>query len=375
MGDILNDEIKQLIDKLNYYTKYYDMGQSLISDKEWDNMYFKLVDLENKSGIYLSDSPTQRINYQVVNKLNKVKHNHPMLSLDKTKSIDVIKSFLGNKDFICMAKMDGLTCSLRYLDGKLVSAETRGNGIEGEDILHNALQVKNIPNKINYKEELIIDGEIICTYNDFKNFEKEYKNPRNFASGSIRLLDSKESSMRNLTFIVWDIIKGLDEDRLSNKLLKADELGFTIVPFEINLPEYETIEQIMEIVKKSSSIYPIDGLVFKYDNCDEYIAAGKTDHHFKGGIAYKFYDDEYETTLKDIVYEVSRNGILTPVAVFEPIEIEGSIVSRASLSNLSILEETLGQPYVGQKIKICKFNMIIPGIVNAQNEKGEWIHG
>ena len=364
-ADIMN-QIHNLIDKLNVYTKFYDEGHPVISDKEWDDMYFELQNLENFYGIYLSDSPTQNINYQVVNKLNKVKHNHPMLSLDKTKSIDAIKSFLGNKDFICMAKMDGLTCSLRYLDGKLVSAETRGNGIEGEDILHNALQVKNIPNKINYKEELIIDGEIICTYNDFKDFEKEYKNPRNFASGSIRLLDSKESSMRNLTFIVWDIIKGLDEDRLSNKLLKANELGFTVVPFEVNLPEYKTIEQIMEIVKKSSSIYPIDGLVFKYDNCDEYISAGKTDHHFKGGIAYKFYDEEYETRLLDITYEVSRNGILTPVAVFEPINIDGTEISKASLSNLSILEDTLGQPYVGQKIWVTKRNQIIPKIERAE---------
>ena len=366
------NEIRKLIDKLNYYTKYYDMGQSLISDKEWDDMYFKLQDLENFYGVYFSDSPTQNVNYQVVNKLNKVKHNHPMLSLDKTKSIDAIKSFLGNKDFICMTKMDGLTCSLRYIDGKLVSAETRGNGIEGEDILHNALQVKNIPNKINYKEELIIDGEIICTYNDFKNFEKEYKNPRNFASGSIRLLDSKESSMRNLTFVVWDIIKGLDEeklltgcDRLSSKLLKADELGFTIVPFEINLPEYETIEQIMEIVKKSSSIYPIDGLVFKYDNCDEYIAAGKTDHHFKGGLAYKFYDEEYETTLKNIEWSMGRTGVLTPVAIFEPIEIDGAEVSRANLFNLSVARDTLhGTQYRlgwdGQKINVFKANQIIP---------------
>lgn len=359
------NKIQELVDKLNYYTKYYDMGQSLISDKEWDDMYFKLQDLENFYGVYLSDSPTQNVNYQIVNKLNKVKHNHPMLSLDKTKSIDAIKSFLGNKDFICMAKMDGLTCSLRYLDGKLVSAETRGNGIEGEDILHNALQVKNIPNKINYKEELIIDGEIICTYNDFKDFEKEYKNPRNFASGSIRLLDSKESSMRKLTFVVWDIIKGLDEDRLSSKLLKADELGFTIVPFEINLSEYETIEQIMEIVKKSSSIYPIDGLVFKYDNCDEYIAAGKTDHHFKGGLAYKFYDEEYETTLKNIEWSMGRTGVLTPVAIFEPIEIDGTEVSRANLFNLSVARETLhGTQYTlgweGQKINVFKANQIIP---------------
>ena len=374
MEDNINNKIRELIDKLNYYTQYYDKGESLISDKEWDDMYFKLVDLESKSGIYLSDSPTQTINYQVVNKLNKVKHNHPMLSLDKTKSIDAIKSFLGNKDFICMAKMDGLTCSLRYLDGKLVSAETRGNGIEGEDILHNALQVKNIPNKINYKEELIIDGEIICTYNDFKNFEKEYKNPRNFASGSIRLLDSKESSMRNLTFIAWDIIKGLDENRLSNKLLKADELGFTIVPFEVNLPEYETIEQIIEIVKKSSSIYPIDGLVFKYDNCDEYQAAGRTDHHFKGGIAYKFYDSCEQTKLLNITYEVSRNGVLTPVAIFEEIEIDGSTISKASLSNISILKQTLGEkPFIGQKIWISKRNQIIPKIEYAEDENGKRI--
>ena len=371
--NIYINKIQELVDKLNYYTKLYDEGHPAISDKEWDDMYFKLQDLENFYGVYLSDSPTQNVNYQVVNKLNKVKHNHPMLSLDKTKSIDAIKSFLGNKDFICMAKMDGLTCSLRYLDGKLVSAETRGNGIEGEDILHNALQVKNIPNKINYKEELIIDGEIICTYNDFKNFEKEYKNPRNFASGSIRLLDSKESSMRNLTFIVWDIIKGLDEDRLSSKLLKADELGFTIVPFEINLPEYETIEQIMEIVKKSSSIYPIDGLVFKYDNCDEYISAGKTDHHFKGGLAYKFYDEEYETRLKNIEWTMGRTGVLTPVAIFEPIDIDGTEVSRASLHNISIAQETLHTNSIiigwkGQHIKVAKMNMIIPQIIEAEED-------
>ena len=371
------NKIQELVDKLNYYTKLYDEGHPAISDKEWDDMYFKLQDLENFYGVYLSDSPTQNVNYQVVNKLNKVKHNHPMLSLDKTKSIDAIKSFLGNKDFICMAKMDGLTCSLRYLDGKLVSAETRGNGIEGEDILHNALQVKNIPNKINYKKELIVDGEIICTYNDFKDFEKEYKNPRNFASGSIRLLDSKESSMRRLTFVVWDIIKGLDEeklltgyynDRLSNKLLKAETLGFTIVPFEFNLPEYETIEQIMEIVKKSSSIYPIDGLVFKYDNCDEYIAAGKTDHHFKGGLAYKFYDEEYETTLQNIEWTMGRTGVLTPVAIFEPIDIDGTEVSRANLFNVSVMLDTLGPAYKGEKLWIYKANQIIPQVSKADKK-------
>ena len=360
------DRMQELIDKLNYYTKLYDEGHPAISDKEWDDIYFQLQKWENFEGVYLENSPTQKVNYQVVNKLNKVQHNHPMLSLDKTKSIDAIKSFLGNKNFICMAKMDGLTCSLKYLNGKLVSAETRGNGIEGEDILHNALQVRNIPKRIDYPGELIIDGEIICTYNDFKPFENEYKNPRNFASGSIRLLDSKESANRHLSFIAWDCIKGLEHDNfLSNKLLTLDKIGFTIVPFEVNLPEYKSIEQIMEIVKKSCYNLPIDGLVFKYDNCDEYIAAGKTDHHFKGGLAYKFYDEEYETTLKNIEWSMGRTGVLTPVAIFEPIDINGTEVSRANLFNLSVARETLhGTQYrlgwKGQKINVFKANQIIP---------------
>ena len=372
--------IRDLINKLNYYTKKYDEGNPEIGDKEWDDMYFDLQELESWTGLYFEDSPTQKVIFQEISKLNKVEHNHPMLSLDKTKSIDAVKSFLGNKDFVCMAKMDGLTCSLRYLDGKLVSAETRGNGQVGEDILHNALVVKNIPKRINYQNELIVDGEIICTYKDFEPFAAEYKNPRNFASGSIRLLDNSECAKRNLTFVAWDIVKGFDEEKensklltgyysekLSDKLLEADALGFTIVPFEVNLSKYKNIEQIMEVVKKSSSMFPIDGLVFKYNNCDEYIAAGRTDHHFKGGLAYKFYDECYETILLDIIYDVSRFGQLTPVAVFEPIEIEGTVVEKASLHNLSIMEELLGEaPYVGQKVWVIKSNQIIPQIVRSE---------
>lgn len=387
-SDRINEyTIRDLINKLNYYTKKYDEGESLISDKEWDDMYFDLQELESWTGLYFEDSPTQKVIFQEVSKLNKVEHNHPMLSLDKTKSIDVVKSFLGNKDFICMAKMDGLTCSLRYLDGKLVSAETRGNGQVGEDILHNALVVKNIPKRINYQNELIIDGEIICTYKDFEPFAAEYKNPRNFASGSIRLLDSSECAKRNLTFVAWDIVKGFDEEKensklltgyysekLSDKLLEADALGFTIVPFEVNLSEYKNIEQIIEVVKKSSSMFPIDGLVFKYNNCNEYIAAGRTDHHFKGGLAYKFYDSCEQTELLDIEYGMSRNGILTPVAVFKEIELEGTIVNRASLSNISILKQTLGEnPFLGQKIWVSKRNQIIPKVEYAEDENGNRI--
>lgn len=363
-------KIKELVEKLNYYTKLYDEGHPEISDKEWDDMYFELQKIERESGIYLEDSPTQRVNFQVVNKLNKVEHNHPMLSLDKTKDTNEIQKFIYNNDYIAMAKMDGLTCSLKYVNGKLVSAETRGNGLVGEDILHNALQVKNIPKRIDFQDELVVDGEIICTYENFKEFESEYKNPRNFASGSIRLLDSKESSMRRLSFIAWDCITGLEDiEKLSTKLLKLNILGFTVVPFMAG--EYsidDTISTIQSIAQEAG--YPIDGIVYKYDIVSEYEAAGKTDHHFKGGLAYKFYDEEYETTLRDVEWTMGRTGVLTPVALLEPINIDGSEVSRASLHNISIMDE-LGIRYQDTKVMVYKANMIIPQISRVLPYEGE----
>lgn len=367
------NKIQKLIDKLNYYTKKYDEGKPEISDKEWDDMYFHLQDLENFYGIYCKDSPTQRVNFQVVNELKKVTHNHPMLSLDKTKDIKEIEKFIGNKNYICMAKLDGLTCSLRYLDGKLISAETRGNGIVGEDVLHNVLQIKNVPKRINFKDELIVDGEVLCTYEDFEYYKDEYKNPRNFASGGIRLLDSKESASRRLSFIAWDCIKGLKEETLSGKLMQLEKLGFIEVPFEINFPEY-TLESIINQVKNSSkNIFPTDGLVFKYDNCSEYEAAGRTDHHFKGGIALKFYDENYDTVLRDIKWTMGRTGVLTPVAIFDPIDIDGTEVSKASLHNISVAQETLHTNFTtigweGQHIKVAKMNMIIPQITEAEED-------
>lgn len=367
------NKIQKLIDKLNYYTKKYDEGKPEISDKEWDDMYFHLQDLENFYGIYCEDSPTQRVNFQVVNELKKVTHNHPMLSLDKTKDIKEIEKFIGNKDYICMAKLDGLTCSLRYLDGKLISAETRGNGTVGEDVLHNVLQIKNVPKRINFKDELIVDGEVLCTYEDFEYYKDEYKNPRNFASGGIRLLDSKESASRRLSFIAWDCIKGLKEETLSGKLMQLEKLGFTEVPFEINFPEY-TLKSIINQVKNSSkNIFPTDGLVFKYDNCNEYEAAGRTDHHFKGGIALKFYDENYDTILRDIKWTMGRTGVLTPVAIFDPIDIDGTEVSKASLHNISVAQETLHTNFTtigweGQHIKVAKMNMIIPQITEAEKD-------
>ena len=353
-----------MINWLNEKTKEYDEGHPSVTDKMWDEGYFSIQEYEYLNPDKISpDSPTQKVYFKDVSELKKVKHNHLMLSLNKTKDIEDIENFVEGHRHIAMAKMDGLTCSLHYEGGKLVSAETRGNGIEGEDVTHNAMVIPSIPKRINYKEPLTVDGEIICIYADFHNWSNEYKNPRNFAAGSIRLLDSKECAARNLTFIAWDVIEK-NNIELSAILNWLEVLTFKVVPFRAG--ERGNIEKIIEGIKNASSAYPIDGIVFKYDSPDEYEEAGRTDHHFKGGLAYKFYDEEYETRLETIAYDVSRNGVLTPVAVFEPIDIDGTTVSRASLHNMSVMYDTLGRdPYCGERIKVIKANQIIPQITWA----------
>lgn len=357
--------MRNLIDKLNYYTRLYDEGNPAISDKEWDDLYFKLVDMEKETGLVYPDSPTQSVSFEVKSALNKSIHNHAMLSLPKTKSYEEVNSFIGNKAYIAMTKCDGLTCSLRYVNGELVSAETRGDGEIGEDILHNAKVIPSIPNRISYKDELILDGEIVCLNSDFLEFVDDYKNPRNFAAGSIRLLDAKESSKRKLTFVVWDVIKGLEDiDSLASCLGQVKELGFTIVPF-CSTEKIDAETNMNEIIKFAD--IPMDGIVFKFDSRSYSKTLGKTEHHFNNAIALKLYDEEYETKLLDIEYETSRNGVLTPVAVFEPIDIDGSEVSRASMHNLSIMRELLGRyPEYRQTIYVIKANQIIPQIVRAK---------
>ena len=357
--------IKFLVDYLNKCTKAYDEGSPLIEDIEWDKLYFELKKLEKETNIILPNSPTQIINYEVVNKLNKVEHNHDMLSLEKTKSLDEVKTFLGKNLYVAMCKMDGLTCSLKYENGNLVSAETRGDGKTGEDILHNAKVIPSIPKHIPYTDTLIVDGEIICSKDDFKEFENEYANPRNFASGSIRLLDSNECKKRKLKFIAWDIIKGLEDNIfLTDKFFTLVSFGFTVVPYHVCNNCEEEIEKLK--LEAENLYYPIDGIVFKFDDVEYGRSLGQTSHHFKNAIALKFYDDTYPTELLDIEYTIGRTGVLTPVAIFKPVEIEGSVVERCSLFNLSILEEKLGRPYVGQKLWISKRNMIIPYIEEAE---------
>ena len=371
-------KLLNLIDLANNLTRDYDLGHPTVSDESWDNLYFQIQELEEKLGIYYKHSPTQHIPYDVVNQLNKVEHGHKMLSLQKTKDLSEIEKFLDNSDSLIMLKMDGLTCSLTYIDGELVSAETRGNGIIGEDILHNALQIRSIPNYIpRISGKLVVDGEIICTTKNFEMFASEYKNPRNFAAGSIRLLDSKECAKRKLSFIAWDVIEGLDQyDLLSERLAHIENYGFTIVPY-VFYPAWDAADNDVSLedmidhlkVRAEKDGYPIDGAVAKFNSVSYGKSLGETSHHFKNAMAYKFYDETYETELVDVEWTMGRTGILTPVAVFKPIDIDGSTVERASLHNVSIMIETLhGYGWKGQKIEVFKANMIIPQIASAEED-------
>jgi len=301
-----------------------------------------------------------------------------MLSLQKTKNLEEVEKFLDNSDSLIMLKMDGLTCSLTYLDGELVSAETRGNGIVGEDILHNALQIKSIPNYIpKISGKLVVDGEIICTTKNFEMFASEYKNPRNFAAGSIRLLDSQECAKRKLSFVAWDVIEGLEEyNLLSERFAHIRNYGFNVVPYEF-YPTWDaadnqvSLDIIIDHLKFTAERYgyPIDGAVAKFNSISYGKSLGETSHHFKNALAYKFYDETYETELLNIEWTMGRTGVLTPVAVFKPIDIDGSTVERANLHNLSVLRDTLhGRGWQGQKVEVFKANMIIPQIASAEED-------
>ena len=378
--DSIYDKIRFLVRYLNECTKAYDEGHPKITDEEWDNKYFELQELEKETGLILSNSPTQSISYEVVNALSKVEHSHKMLSLEKTKSVDEVTAFVGKKDFLAMCKMDGLTCSLTYRNGELVSAETRGNGLVGEDILHNAKVLPSIPHKIPHMDELVIDGEIICTYTNFEKFSSDYKNPRNFAAGSIRLLDSKECASRNLTFVAWDVLTPMmfddgTEYKLSQKLNYLVPFGFTVVPYATGPAFYADdtevemsmfIEQVTQMAQGYG--YPIDGAVIKFNDCAYGRSLGETTHHFKNALAYKFYDETYWSRLLDIEWTMGRTGVLTPVAIFEPIDVDGSTVERASLHNCSIMSELFGPlgPHKYQEVEVFKANMIIPQIKSVK---------
>lgn len=353
------DRIKELTELLNKASdSYYNTGDTIMEDHEFDTLLEELRSLEQETGFVMMASPTHKVGYEVKSELQKVAHNHPMLSLAKTKDWNEFIIYFGSKDVIGMLKMDGLTCSLRYVNGELVSAETRGNGEIGEDILHNIKTVKTVPQKIPYKDELIVDGEIICTYEDFEPFSTEYKNPRNFASGSIRLLDSNECAKRPLTFVAWNVIKGFDnENSFLRKLVLIDELGFTVVPWTSSF-DWDAKEFLVNKAKKLG--YPIDGLVGRFDDIKYGEGLGATSHHSNAAYAFKFCDETYETVLRDVEWNTTRTGIIAPVAVFDEVDLDGALTTRATLHNLSIIEQLeLG---IGDTITVYRSNMVIPKI-------------
>ena len=363
----------ELISLLNKYRDaYYNESKSLISDYEYDKLYDELERLEKETGIVMSNSPTQTVGYEVKSKFEKVKHNHPMLSLDKTKSeADLIK-FLGNRIGVLMLKMDGLTVTLRYVDGKLQSAETRGNGEIGEDILHNAKVFSNIPLHIDYSGELIVDGEAIIDSQTFERInselppENQYKNQRNLASGSVRQLDSSVAAHRNIKFIAWKCVKGFESNNdFRDKLICLSDLGFEIVPlYCMSHVTNEDLDWYIDVLKEEAQQfgYPIDGLVLTYNDVAYGESLGMTGHHPKHSIAYKFYDEENVTKLLDVEWSMGKTGDLCPVAIFEPVEIDGSTVSRASLHNISICKNL--QIGMGDEITVYKANAIIPQIAD-----------
>ena len=376
------NRIKELVELLNHYrNQYYNNQNSEISDFEYDTLFDELNHLESETGFIMATSPTQTVGYEVKSELTKVKHNHPMLSLDKTKDVNDVIKFLDGREGVAMAKMDGLTCSLRYINGELVSAETRGDGETGEDILHCAKTIKNIPLHINCNDEVIVDGEVIITYDDFENInttlpeDQKYKHPRNLASGSIRQLDSSIAAQRNMQFVAWKLIKGFGSNFFWDRIRFMKILGFTTV-VTILIPSLQTfneehggiddypwmieglIDQIKDISQKVG--YPIDGCVFGYNDVAYGDSLGATGHHLRSQLAYKFYDELYETRLLDIEWTMGKTNTLTPTAIFETVNIDGTDVSKASLHNISIIKK-LGLTN-NCTVRVYKANQIIPQI-------------
>lgn len=364
--------IQELVKQLNEYRDvYYNEARSDVSDAEYDRLFDELSELENETGVVYTNSPTQTVGYEVKSELEKVEHSHPMLSLDKTKSVDDLVKFAGDKDCILSLKMDGLTCLLTYENGELVQGETRGDGEIGELITHNAKVFENIPLSIDYKGHFEIEGEAIITYDDFNKIneflpeDKKYKNPRNLASGSVRQLDSKIAAQRHIKFIAWKVPTDIASSSFINRLLYASNLGFDTVPL---LPirgncNAEFINIVVEQLRKRANekSFPIDGLVATYNDITYGESLGTTGHHPKHSIAFKFAEDSAETVLREIEWSMGKTGSLTPVAIFDSVDLAGTSVSRASLHNISIMKEL--NVSIGSTVTVVKKNEIIPQII------------
>ena len=370
------NKITQRVEELNRASEsYYNTGQPIMSDAEFDNKLEELRQWEEETGIVLSNSPTHNVGATVLDNIKEVTHKTPMLSLEKCHSTEEIVKFANNHNLIASVKLDGLTVRLTYKDGDLVLAESRGNGIVGSDVTEHVKQFTNVPLHINKEGTYIIDGEALIKLDYFAEISKngEYKNSRNLAAGTLSSLDTSIVKDRKLSWYAWEVIEGSDINEFQKQLFEAADLGFEIVPnvlqsevkkdnnfHDDNLIIDTCLRLIFNIADNNK--LPQDGVVFKFDDVEYGKSLGNTSHHFKNGIAYKVFNDSVETTLRDIEWSCGKTGILTPVAIFDTVDIEGSEVSRASLHNISIMEEIMDSPWVGQKIGVYKANLIIPAI-------------
>ncbi len=372
------ERIHELVNKLNRYRhQYYNENSPGVSDAVYDHLYGQLESLEKETGIILSNSPTQTVGYKAVSSLEKVRHSIPLLSLDKTKSVHELVSFLKNHEALLMLKLDGLTVKLVYENGTLVEGSTRGDGEEGELITHNISAFRNVPLSIPYKGRLVLTGEGYIHKRDFERLKntlvggdgKPYRNARNLASGSIRCLDADVCKKREVRFRVFNVLEGMDEfqdirDSRSHMLAALKDYGFEICPFMPVSPN-ASVEDIRTRIQKLTEFaervdIPIDGLVLRFDSFSYSESLGRTGHHYNDGIAFKFEDDVYETVFRFVEWQIGRSGEIAPVAVFDAIEIDGCDVSRASLHNLLFIEGLELHP--GCRILVSKRNMIIPHV-------------
>lgn len=374
------ERMKQLIKELNNASYAYYNQVPIMPDYKWDKMYDELETLEYVTGIVLANSPTHNVGYSVADELKEVEHNHPMLSLDKTKSVDELIEFIGDKDCFLSVKADGLTTSLHYINGELIGAETRGNGVRGIECLQNVLVMKNVPKEIPYKDELIIDGETIIGWDTFREIndklpkDKKYKHPRNLVSGSLQLLDSKEAASRNMRFVAWRVIKGFEHKTPSEDLCKAKDIGFEIIPIlkSPRINQKKELAILLNQIRESANSHniPYDGAVMAIDDYKIAESMGRTDKFFRHSMAYKYEDELFETVLTDIEWNTSKTGLINPVAIFEPVDLNGAIATRATLHNITYIKDMmLG---IGDRIRVYRSNMVIPKVHDSIDKSGNF---
>ena len=354
-----------MIDILNHASEAYYAGKPIMTDVQFDARLEDLKQFEKETGVIYSNSPTINVGAKVLSNLPEVEHNHLMLSLEKCHTPQEVVDFSNGKELVASIKLDGMTVSLLYKDGILVRGESRGNGYIGNDITEHIKRFLNVPLKIDKKGLYIVDGEAVILDDDFTEINKnnEYKNSRNLIAGTLSSLDTSVVSQRKAKFIAWDVIEGGNSNNLVDNLQEAANLGFDIVPFwRVNNFKTNTLQGGIDYVFNyaAENGYPTDGIVFKFNDIEYGKSLGATSHHFKNGIAYKRKDDAYKTKLVDIDWTVGKTGTITPTAVFEPVEISGTTIERASVHNVSILTKL--DLHIGDIIEVAKCNEIIPQV-------------